>query len=223
MNVDVILTSYARYDLLEQTLESFFRYNDFPINRFFIYEDYGRDRMNAAQLSTLQTLKEKYAIDEVIMPHRRQGQIKALDTLWSRVSTEYCFQMEDDWLFYRESWIADSIAVMKEAPKICTVWLRERDDLNGHPVVPLDNGKYDLLSREYQKRWHGFTFNPSVKRLADYRLLGTYGLYAMFSPSNPSRSEMIIAKEYYKRGFSAAVLKQGYIRHIGGDGRGIRK
>ena len=39
INVTFVLTSCGRMDLLEQTLDSFFKYNEYPIDRYLITED----------------------------------------------------------------------------------------------------------------------------------------------------------------------------------------
>jgi len=169
--VDVILTSYARYDLLEQALDSFYEYNDYPISNFFIHEDYGLENMNEDQKMAMQQLQEKYPDIQWMCPEQRQGQINALDALWRNVSTPYCLQMEDDWLVYRKGFISDSIEVLEQKPKIVMCYLREHNDVNGHPVEITGNGVYDLMSRNYKGMWHGYSFNFSVKRLEDYKVM----------------------------------------------------
>lgn len=44
-NVTFVLTICGRNDLLEKTLDSFFKYNSYPIKRFLIIEDSGNNEV----------------------------------------------------------------------------------------------------------------------------------------------------------------------------------
>jgi len=208
-NVTCLLTSCGRQDLLEQTLESFFKFNTYDITEFWVYEDSGCPGIN-------DELKIKYPFIQWIEPKNRTGQIVALDALWSRCKTNYAFMMEDDWETYRGGFIEASMAILDIHPKIGQVWLRERDDANGHPVewpVNLDFG----IMKTNHGLWTGLCFNPSLKRLSDYKLIRSYGRHTQFSRKAPWRSESVIGQVYNRLGFKAAMLPQGYIKHIGNE------
>ena len=68
--------------------------------------------------------------------------------------------------------------------------------------------------------WHGFTFNPTLKRLIDYKKTKKYGSITHFNNERPYESEAAIGKFYKNIGFRAAILNQGFCRHIG-EGRQI--
>lgn len=221
--IDVILTSYNRFDLLEATLDSFFYTNDHPINSFQVLDDYGQLYRSAKDNIHLEILKEKYPQITWIAPRQREGQIYSLDYMWKNVTTKYCFQMEDDWQFYRRNYIKDSIEVLEEHPEIVMCWLREQNDTNSHPVVKSDNGRFDYMQTNHNSdMFHGYSFNPSVKRLADYQKIGCFLDHTAFQPTVPWKSESDISVLYYSLGYKAAIFHKGYVRHIGKD-RGIRK
>jgi hypothetical protein len=69
--------------------------------------------------------------------------------------------------------------------------------------------------------WHGFSFNPGLRRLSDYVSIGGYGAHASFGWDVPWLAESAIGKTFRRRDFFAAVLcdddGSGYVRHIGDD------
>jgi hypothetical protein len=207
--IDVILTSCGRYDLLERTLESFYQYNDFPVREFHVYDDGCKDAKEVERLAA------KYPDIFFHMGDRRIGQIAAIDYLVQHVTTPFYFTCEDDWEFYRSGFIQDSISVMQEQGDIIQCWLREQSDTNGHPVIKY-NDRYSLMSTKYE--WKGFSFNPAVRRLTDYE---PYATIATFDPRDPSSAERKIGEYYHNKGFRAAILPKGYVKHIG-EGRGVR-
>lgn len=200
------MTSCGRQDLLEKTLESFFWFNTYPIERFIVSEDSGKFGIN-------HELQLMYPDIEFINDGVKQGQIKSIDSMYKTIDTKYVFHMEDDWEFYRSGFIEYSMAKLESNSKIINVWLREKDDTNGHPNY---NGLMDLNYRG----WHGFTFNPTLKRLKDYKRIGSYGKYGRFNPDRPHESEKRIGKVYRNLGYHAEISEIGFVKHIG-DGRHI--
>lgn len=220
--IDVILTSFNRFDLLEHTLDSFFYTNDYPINNFHVYDDFGTLYSTPKDKKALEILKEKYPQITWITPSQREGQIWALDNLWEKVATKYCFQMEDDWCFYRWGYIQDSINVLEQEDDIVMCWLRERNDMNHHHIVPSGHQRFDYLDTNFNNMWGGYTFNPSVKRLSDYKKIGCFLDHTSFDKNSPWKSESDISMLYSRLGYKAAVMNKGYVKHIGKH-RGIRK
>ena len=97
-DVTVVITSCGRYDLLEQTIDSFLRYNTYPIDKFIVMED------GDAHPSPL---VEKYRLHpfEWLTTGKRVGQIAAIDRAYQEVKTEFIFHCEDDWEFFEPSFI----------------------------------------------------------------------------------------------------------------------
>jgi len=235
MKIDVILTSYNRFDLLERTLDSFFRYNTYQdLGNFIILDDYGWLNLSEDQKKHLSSLQVKFNQNNNLllpsiwwlMPPERRGQIASIDSLWDQTTTDYVFTLEDDWEFYRPGFIEESLRVLKDAEekriKVIQCWLREQTDTNQHPITKIFNLSYDMMSLEYSPMWRGFSFNPGLRRRVDYDLSGGYGKLAKFEPTRPWESEIKIGQFYAAAGYQAAITRQGYVKHIGGNGREIR-
>ncbi|MBV8523508.1 MAG: glycosyltransferase, partial [Acetobacteraceae bacterium] len=212
--VTAVLTSCRRPELLERTLASFFTYNTYPLDRFIIVEDGPRD----ANLRAMQRFRERSIT--WIGTERRAGQIEAIDLAYSLVGTEYIFHLEDDWEFYAPGFIEKSLAVLEAAPACLQVWLRALGDTNLHPVVPgvASFGGVDVqtLALDHLDLWHGFSFNPGLRRTADYRRIGCYSRHVRFDPHHPIRAESGLSKLYRDLGMHAVILAdnggQGYVR-----------
>jgi hypothetical protein len=201
--VTVCLTSCGRQDLLEKTIKSFYQYNTYPIKRFIVSEDSGKIGINH-ELSML------FPEIEFINDGISQGQIKSIDSMYRMVDTKYVFHLEDDWQFYRKGFIEYSLEKMERDGKLINVWLRERDDTNGHPHL------HGLLSLNYEG-WSGFTFNPTLKRMKDYKRIGSYAKLTSFSRLRPHESEKKIGKIYKNLGYHAEISEVGFVKHIGWD------
>lgn len=218
--IDVIITSYTRFDLLDKTLTSFFEFNTTPVNKLIVYDDFGFTRMSPEQKHIFRALTEKYAQVTFMCGDHRIGQIKALDKLHTFVETEWYMSCEDDFQFYRPGFIEESYEIMRGRDKCIQVHLREHNDVNGHPIMKHPDGTFRLKT-SYKSIWHGFSFNPSLRRISDYKRIGSYSKLATFNPTRPWEAEAAIGKKYMSLGYYAAITPQGYCKHIGNE-RGIR-
>jgi Glycosyl transferase family 2 len=217
--VTAVVTSCGRQDLLERTLQSFFRFNTFPIGSVIVVED-GPDAVNAP-------LFPRYRDRHVVWlsTGQRVGQIVAIDFAYSLVDSEYIFHLEDDWEFYGGGFIEKSMALLRALPRSLQVYLRSPDDLNGQPLRPPTQSATGLIYRQaefgYINLWHGFSFNPGLRRTADYRLLGRYSRHVRHDGARPGTAEAQLSALYRAGGYYAVVLAdnegRGYVRHIGGD------
>jgi len=98
--------------------------------------------------------------------------------------------------------------------------LRAFDDTNEHPIEEAlgvaDGVPFRRMQYGCRGRWHGFSFNPGLRRRADYELLGRYG---WFANSEGYLAERCLSEVYKQMGFFAAILADrggtGYVRHIG--------
>ncbi|MGE5269130.1 MAG: glycosyltransferase [Thiohalocapsa sp.] len=217
--ISVVLTSCGRQDLLERTLDSFFAFNTAPVAQFLVVED--------GTLDANALLIEKYRQHGItwLATSGRVGQIAAIDHAYALVEHPYIFHMEDDWEFYHGGFIENSLQVLEAFPDCLQIWLRALDDTNGHPLCPEQRTAggipFRKLQFDFHGRWHGFSFNPGLRRTADYRLLGKYGWFVTFDANDPSTSERAISEIYRQLGFYASILGDqdgsGYLRHIGWD------
>ncbi|MBW8332384.1 MAG: glycosyltransferase [Prolixibacteraceae bacterium] len=212
-SVTFVLTSCKRFDLLEPTLNSFLKFNTYPIEEYIIIED-------SPDIDKLNIILEKFpGINFTVLHNNPQiGQIRSIDRAYGMVKTEFIFHCEDDWLFYRSGFIEKSFSILNENEKVITVWLREQNDTNRHPVeekiyMTSDMVEYKFLEPGFQGGFHGFTFNPGLRRTKDYDLIKPYSNWP---------SEIDLSNEYYnKYQFRGVILENGYVRHLG-DHRKIR-
>jgi hypothetical protein len=210
--------------LLEITLKSLIQFWDGPKpERLLIYEDQSLDEMHYEALKIgLTTMLSNFCPFDI--RHGKRGQIMAIDVLYSEVKTPYIFHCEDDWEFTKTGFVQKSLAILEEKPMTCQVWIRHPNDRNQHPaigqVITLESGvKYQLMKTGFRGVWHGFSFNCGLRRLVDYQKLFPKGMYAdiHWSPSNPLQAEQLVGKQYFRHGFRAATLLEGYCKHIGNN------
>lgn len=203
--VTICMTACNRPDLLQRTLTSFFKFNNYSWSEFIIFEDSGTDCNNH--------LHGLYPGVTWIGGKFRQGQITAIDTMYHLVKTPYIFHLEEDWEFYRPNFIEDSMAVLEKDPMLCMVWIRDKEDTNQHPIIWQED--YGIMKTNHNGLWGGMCFNPGLRRKSDYDKFGSYGRYTQFNRKKPWLAEAAVSKLYSSAGYRAAILKQGYVRHIG--------
>jgi hypothetical protein len=205
--VTFVLTSCKRFDLLEPTLRSFLKYNTYPIEEFIIIEDSPNiDKLN-------RVLKKFPDVKFTALYNDPQlGQLRSIDRAYSHVKTEFIFHCEDDWLFYQPGFIEKSFSILLENEKVINVWLREQNDTNNHPLEEqiyqtADGVQFKYLQTGFQGGFHGFTFNPGLRRTKDYELIKPYANWP---------DEIDLSNEYYhKYQFRGVILVDGYVKHLG--------
>jgi hypothetical protein len=214
--ISAVVTSCGRQDLLETTLDSFFAFNSFPITQTIIVED-GPGEANAS-------LMQKYAQRNItwLATDRRIGQIAAIDYAYAFVETPYIFHVEDDWQFYRSGFIEKSLAILEAMPRCLQVWIRALHDTNRQPVAEELERVDGVAFRKvlgYLERWYGFSFNPGLRRTADYGRIGQYGWHVRYDRADPDDSEWRLSTLFKELGFHAVILAdndgKGYVRHLG--------
>lgn len=228
--VSCVLTSCGRIDLLEKTLNSFIIFNDYErIKEFIIIED-SADPKIAEELNKLN--EEKYnGIFKVIINEHRLGQSASIDKAYAMVDTEYVFHCENDWQFYRKGFIQASLGVLETQPKVLQCWIRPKSDgiLNkiepkvyqlpgGYKVrrvLPHDFSYADIdadgIAVKVQVSGYiGFSWNPGLKRMSDYKLIKAYSNY---------KHEHMVDRFYKENGYMVVSLSEndqdGYVKHIG--------
>ena len=198
-DITLVVTSCGRYDLLARTLDSLFAYSDLTFAEVILAEDW----------------------------EGMSGQVRMIDKAYCRVKTPYIFHCEDDWEFYKRGFLGDSLEILEKYPDILQVWIRAHNDTNGHPIER--RPEYDVPTMVYgfEGMWHGFAWNPGLRRLADYhRFYHRLGSYSSCTQGfSSAQAESVIGSYYKDAGFRAAILPEvnGYARHIGGGGRGLKK
>lgn len=205
-----VCTSCGRYDLLEATMESFRKHNTRPVARWIIIEDSERP-------SVKERIEARFGdFCEVILNPRRLGMFGSTDRAYEEVETELVFHCEDDWEFLRPGFVEESLAIMED-PGTLQVYLRSRDSLSAElPWTDVKTTGSGVRYRELTPSdfWGGYSTNPGVKRMSDYRKLGPGG-YAQFV------KERVVGQKFRELGYRVAILEEPAIRHIG-DGRHVR-
>lgn len=97
------------------------------------------------------------------------------------------------------------LCILESNPKWLQVWLRDQTDTNTHTIEPYSD-EYDLMTLDFAFWWCGFSFNPGLRRLADYKLIGCY---------ENNIHEGYISLKYKDLGFRAPILKKKHVEHIG--------
>jgi hypothetical protein len=201
--ITFVMTSCERPDLLAKSFASFMEFNTYPIEKFFIIDDSGKDKIN-------DFIKEQYSdLDiETIYNIPKIGHLASIDKVYSKVETEYIFHCEEDWIYYRSGFIEYSLEIMKNCPEITSCWLREDSD-PGHPFSSehYESGKVKYrLTLSKDENYHGFGLHPTLVRKSDYEKLQPYSQFT---------HEAYLAKKAFELGFKHAKCDGGYLRHIG--------
>jgi len=214
--VTVVLTACNRADLLEQTLDSFFETNTYPLKRFIIVDD-------GLNFGCNDFVKEKYDFPiELIYNESKLYCVASVDKIYSMVDTKYIFHMEEDWEFYKPGFIENSMKVLEADPNIIQVWLRGLEDTTLKNPYYLDRYDVDgkqLVMNQYDGIWGGYSLNPCLVRVSDWKLLpnGYNGLERITPPeqSGGMALECDISVEYIKQGKITMRFVEGYMKHIG--------
>lgn len=206
-DVTIVITSCGRFDLLERTLKSLDEFNTYPVRKVIITEDSGSDKV----FDVIPAAWAQHV--QVFVNNPKLGQLKSIDLAYTSVETEWVFHCEDDWQFYRPGFIEDSMLLLKEDKQALQVWLRSfAHDLQIHsPYVYLGERKqlegvvyYELMSRK--EEWQGFSFNPGLRRLVDYKLHAPYQQFA---------GEKALSKLYAEENRYALILENDAVLHTG--------
>lgn len=211
--VSLVVTSCGRVDLLQRTIDSFLRHNTYPIVQSILIEDSCDASVHERVLSTLGA-----TFDLILFNESKLGQIKSIDRAYSYVESNYIFHCEDDWYFTRPGFIEDSLSILEQNDDSVTVWLRDRKEfaagrISSHRHATGQGVAYRDINAEADPDWHGFTFNPGLRRLADYKRIAPFAHIG---------HEYEINKRYYELGYHAAILEQPATRHTGWQ-RSVRK
>ncbi len=206
-DVSIMITSCGRFELLKRTLESLDKFNTYPIRKVYITEDSG-------QQGVFNCLPESWREHtQVYVNEPKLGQLASIDLAYGDIETEWVFHCEDDWEFYRPGFIEDSIVLLTEDQQALQVWLRSAaHDLAIHsPYVYLSDRRnikniffYKINSEKAD--WQGFSFNPGLRRMADYK---KHAPYTQFS------GEKDLSRLYAAENRYALILENDAVLHTG--------
>lgn len=206
-DISLVVTSCGRFDLLRRTLETFDTFNTAPIKEVFITEDSG-DR--AVEDCIPQSWKGHVTF---FVNNPRLGQLRSVDLAYSSVKTDWVFHCEDDWAFYRPGFVEESRRLLEADEAALQVWLRSfAHDLQVHSpyVFRHDRRLVDEIPfyrvGSDKEDWQGFSFNPGLRRLADYQSVAPFAQYD---------GEKDLSRIYANLQRHALILENDAVLHTG--------
>lgn len=207
--ITVIVTDNNRVDLLERTLDSFLNLNTYPILSMHVHND-GTDQF-------FKKIIKKFPMMNWHFSGKRIGYSASLDFLLSKVKTEYFFTCESDWNFYKNpGFMEKSLKILEENKHLHQVWLRDKED-HAHPLSKATRFVSGIEVRDvlpgYRKVWHGFSLNPGLRRMSDWKAWFPNGL-------SEFKDEAVIS-QHLSRSYKAVSLVESSIHHIGYGRRSI--
>ncbi len=200
--VTLFLTACNRPALLKITLESFVKYNTYPIKEAIIMEDSGLNGINDF-VSTILPFPYK-----IIYNERRIGQMKSIENGSKYIKTPYVFHCEEDWEFYNSGFIEKSLEILESNDKISVVKLRSYNEYINRYKMSIINTNNTLYNIIHQNNISMYTFNPSLRRKE-------ISLYSI--PYKDNENEGTLQKKLNLEGYISVVTKnqEGYVKHIG--------
>ena len=211
----VALTSCGRFDLLERTLGSLLPRLDGPLAGILIGEDSGGRRIH----DVIRQFGNTYGNIDVILNDPPLGQIGNIDRLYSRIDTEWIFHCEDDWEFFADGFIEKSFAILKEFDRFSMVSLRDwaefRPNYFSAEAATSSGVGYRAANADVAGVWSGLSFNPGLRRMRDYRIVGPYTGFGV------GAGETRVSDCYRELGYRVACLAEPAVQHIG-EGRHLR-
>lgn len=221
-SITVCLASCNRFDLLKQTIDSFFYLNTSPVGRFIITEDSADKEMQERVLKTYhnQVMDSKGTTIEVVINKKNLGPYKTFDNMYNMVDTPYIFHCEDDWHFKgNPNFLTESADILEERKDIHQIWIRHgiRDDFFEPLVQKTKTGiDYRMVKINHLNEWSGFSGNPSLKRLEDYKKMFPKGYSDFVVPGvYAGEAEYLCNIHAKNQGYRAATLTYQAITHLG--------
>ncbi len=209
--VTFVLTSCGRVDLLEKTIESFEKFNTYPIKRGIITED-SCDEEVYKQVREL--FGDRY---DIMCNAQKKGQMQSIRDAYETIDTEYAFHCEDDWEFYKEGFIEEAFAILASDEKITQVLLRTQENLNRDEnfftfgeLQQVEQYGFRRVYPTADFEWGSFSFNPGLKRMADYHKLGGY---------DNCHSELDVNLRYRDAGYYCVISDTPGVVHLGDERR----
>lgn len=212
-DVTIVFTSCGRFDFLKKTIDSFMSMNTYDIKKIIVIDN----SSNKDGFDIINGMFRKHKVEtQIIINETNIGQVASIDKAYSFVETNYIFHCEDDWIFTKPNFIEKSLDVLSFDEKISNINIRYR--FNGqrgsmHPINPnpkkTNNGViYYEYALNFLNEWHGFSWNPGLRRKSDYDLIKPYKQYV---------NEQGVGLVYKNLDFKSACLEEQYCYHIGGD------
>jgi len=222
--VTVCITSFNRFDLLKQTIDSFNKLNTYFIKRIIIIED-------SVNLEMKNKISQEYGTKiDLIFNDQNIGQALSIDKMYQTVDTEYIFHSEDDYIYSgNANFIKDSIDILEERKDVHQIWIRHINDyainnininsvLEQEELLTVNNIKYRMIKSPHGGGWCGFSWNPGLRRTDDYNKMFPNGYGEFIIPEYKHSGvhiESFCNNNAMKRGYRAALLINGACNNLG--------
>lgn len=201
----IVLTSCDRPKFLERTLNSITACDLKGIKRIIVIEDSTNREIEGVVSKCLQSFPHLFLQNE-----QNIGQIASIDRAYAHIDTPYIFHCEEDWLFPSSLFIAQSLLILENHPKVHAVMVRSPDEnpasYYSKPKHTINGVSYWITDPKNHRRWGSFSFNPGLRRTQDYTNLTSY------TTVGPERD---ISLHFKLQGYSLAVLESGNVTHFG--------
>lgn len=214
-NITAVITSCNRHDLLKSTLDSFIsmKTGGMKPEVCIIIED-GPTPMPDWLKENIHYYSSNVGTVKWIQNEGRMGQIYSIDRAYEQVKTDYIFHCEDDWDFVQGNFMLESKQILEKYPQIIQVSLR--GDSGWHQLIdkpPLEGFK--VAMPYWHGCWGGLAFNPGLRRLSDYKRIGSYGRHTSYGTSGLGH-ERELSQKMLDMGYLIADLNRVIVTHTGG-------
>lgn len=228
--VTVTITSCKRFDLFQQTVNSFINccLDIDRIDRWLCIDD------NSSE-EDRKKMKEKYPfIEFYFKTPKEKGHPQSMNIIKKKVKTPFIFHMEDDWKFYcRHDYISHCMDVLTQNKNIgqCLInknYAETSADIRlvgGYHAITHSGRRYVVhehaenkdaqkaFDEKYEHKphcayWPHFSFRPSLLKTNILTELGPFN-------ETVSHFEMDYSYRYKSKGYISAFLEGIYCRHIG--------
>jgi hypothetical protein len=215
MNKDVTLfiTSCGRKELLKKTLESFVRFNTYPIKEAILCEDSG--------IPNIADFCKDILPCPIVFCYNssRIGQMKTIEKYTPLIKTDFVFHLEDDYEFFDSGFIELSFRIFDSDEKISQVLLQ--DEQHMYPKIDIGNSlcykvmtnlPHETSANNGDGPLTVFSWRPSLKKIE---------IQKMRMPYQPWDDEYTIELLINKMGYYSVITKNnkdgqlGFCRHIG--------
>lgn len=201
--ITLCLTIGNRPETLEKTLMSLLPKIEF--NHIIAINDF-RDTL------TNEMFKKICPQGTLINLPKQVGHHQAVDAMYKLVKTKYIFHCEDDWFFEGEIPLQSILNLLESKPELSEVCLRKVEDI---PMNEEESSKIltcEALGLTYKRldpiheQWHGYTFNPHIASLDNWKRIGGFHQF---------KKERHVSRSIRSQGQHVAYLAPGYCSHIG--------
>ena len=175
--VTLFITSCGRPQLLKKTLDSFVKYNTYPIAQVILCEDSGINGI-VDFVKNILPYPITFCYNEM-----RMGQMKTIEKYTQLIKTPYVFHLEDDYEFFDSGFIELSFRILDLDPRISQVLLEDEQ----HTYSKIDIGNplcYKVMTNKLDEinanNGDGpltvFSWRPSLKRFEIQKIFNLFNL-----------------------------------------------